>query len=476
MRKQSGKTRNRHGVDEEPEHKRFGERLCCLMKAQNISQKELAREAKISERSLRNYLAGRTYPKQSTLTAIAKAMKLTTLELENPQAFLNVMSSSTVDFQKLTFEQIYDLLMEVDSYLLSLIRSITLKDHDAIKRGYSDILTSELLKKGLTIVGFLNFIHNKDSAARLISTLPSKPSLQIRVGKHFERVDFMREGTVILPIHGAQLLWDCCCTSRSEPNPHCAIHSHTMGNAVNEMFENGLVEIKWNDMRFLWRQSRVLWPPSVDSFFFIESLERAGITTSDVRTVLDIGSGTGFLGIALARLKGDMKKVVLSDWLLTPALFGQLNWQLNAPEGSTTSVISQVTMHAETLPPSEALFDLVVCNPPYLPCLTGFDQTGLESTVFWTDLLEYVIQRGKSLGKRVFVQYSHLARPEAMRAAKAAGLQLKVIHTRKNVPFRVRHALARPKYMESLVRERELRQAVGEGHRYLHDLFTCEVI
>lgn len=457
-------------------HAEFGERLRRIMKIRNVAPKELDSKAKIGEKSRRDYLAGRSYPKPGTLKNIAEALNVTVEQLENSEAFSELMFRLAADFDKLTFDQMRMVLSEADNVLLRLVRSLRLADLDVVKRGYQDLLTGELARKGLDLAGFLNRIHDPKFIGRLLKTLPSEPPLVIAVGENFERVDFVHNGEVVLPMPGAKLLWDCCCRGGGHKSPECRIHADPMGNFVTKLFRNRLVRIQWGEMTFLWRWCPELWPPSVDAFFFMECLEKAGVTNAKAQTVLDVGSGTGFLGIALAKLNPNIKTVVLSDWLLTPALFGQLNWRLNAPQDSAASVTSRVALYTE--PPNTACgrFDLVVCNPPYLPSLPGSEEMGLESTVFGTDLLEHVIQRAKTLGERVFVQYSHLAESEAKRAAGAVGVTLKTIGSKKDVPFRVPHAFNQPKYIESLVRERKLRRSKGRGHLYFHDLRSCEVV
>ena len=444
------------------------------MKIRNVSPLELCDKAGLTDKSLRNYRKGIQYPSLHNLVALAKALSpLTVEQLENPEAFSDLMFQLAVKFDELTFEQVCAVLSEADNYLLKFVRSLSLKDYDVIKRGYADLLTGELERKGLDIAGFLNRIHKAKFIQRMLDTLPTEPPLVIAVESNFERVDFKHKDRVVLPVPDAELLWDCCCPGRGEKSPDCKIHSHPMAGLVSKLFRNGLVQIEWRGLKFLWRWSPVLWPPSVDAFFLMSCLESRGLTKADVSSVLDIGSGTGFLGIALAKLNPAVRTVVLSDWLLTPALFGQLNWRINAPQTNAATVTSRVSMHTD---PPDAPFDLVVCNPPYLPKLAGCEDIGLESTVFGTDLLEHVIQNAKALGKRVLVQYSQIAHDQAKRAANAVGAMLDLVDSKQNVPFRVPHALDHLKYIESLIAERHLKRSKCKGHRYLHELRTYEVI
>jgi transcriptional regulator with XRE-family HTH domain/16S rRNA G966 N2-methylase RsmD len=471
MRNQSGRNRKRCS-----NYSEFAERLRRIIKIRGVSYKSLEVAAQITDRSRRAYMAGRSYPNPGTMARLASALGVTAAQLENPEAFSELMYRLAVAFDELTFEQMFEVLQDLDTELLKWIRSTRLNDQEIITRGYNDLLRGTLTDKGIDLPGFLNRIHDRNFIKRLLNSLPTKPRLEVVVGNNFDRIDFFHDGSLLLPMAEPKLLWDCCCQSGPDPSPSCRIHSHPMGNKVKELFNTGLVEIKWRGMTFLWRQCDVLWPPSVDSFFLMECLQNSGATQAEVQSVLDIGSGTGFLGIALAKLNPNIKRVVLSDWLLTPALFGQLNSRINDLHKRGVAVNSQVAIYTQPSKPNEGPFDLVVCNPPYLPCLAGFEQAGIESTVFGTDLLEHVIQMAKMLGKQVYIQYSHLAHIEAERAARSAGATLKVIGTKPDVPFRVSHAIARPKYIERLVHERKLKRSRKTGHRYFHDLLVCRVV
>jgi len=65
----------------------FGENLSKLMKAQNISGKELARSTGISQSTISKFLSGNQEPRYSQIIQLAKAVHLP------PGAFLSVISS-----------------------------------------------------------------------------------------------------------------------------------------------------------------------------------------------------------------------------------------------------------------------------------------------------------------------------------------------------------------------------------------------
>jgi hypothetical protein len=101
----------------------------------------------------------------------------------------------------------------------------------------------------------------------------------------------------------------------------------------------------------------------------------------------------------------------------------------------------------------------------------------MHALVAGTDLLEYIIARGLTHGRRVFAQFSHLAMPDAASAARSAQVTLAGLTRRSHaIPFRVSDVLENAAYMNSLVRARKLGDSTGLGHRYWHRIRTWEVV
>ena len=245
-------------------------------------------------------------------------------------------------------------------------------------------------------------------------------------------------------------------------------------------FKNGPVEIRWRDVRVRWRNERELWPPSVDSFAFMQDLEGEGVFQSDCRNILDLGSGTGFLGIALAKLNPNVDRLTLADWLLTPALFGAVNWGLNKKGRERVDLSLRIGMFSDWLieEPSASLEDVALCNPPYLPLLPGFEQFGIHTVVAGTDLLSHVIENAASLGRRVYVQFSHLAKKDADETAITNKMTLVALKsTPRMVPFRVRRAWTEmPDYFQALKEMNDgLITKPRARHPYWHLIQTYEV-
>lgn len=315
--------------------------------------------------------------------------------------------------------------------------------------------------EGLGLEEFFERLHDEQYLRLLDRSVP-RPDLVIEVGRgmregRFDTLRFRRDGEVLQELKNRPLLWDCVCGKRSGiPNAACAVHSGRSAIELTRLFSDSLVSIEWRDLKFLWRNGSESWPPSIDSFLFVDTLEKIGWFRQSSSAMLDVGSGTGFLGIVAAKFNPSVQKVVLWDWLLTPILYGQINWWRNRGRRKSVNFHSCLGLYSQYLFPEviEKSFDAVLCNPPYLPIGSRFRKFSLEETTCGTDLLEHVISRQPPLGKQVLIQFSKLAALEAAKAARLEGMKLVPVGTSHQVPFRIPKVFENRAYIASL-RKRE---------------------
>src|SRR5262249_45483232 len=151
-----------------------------------------------------------------------------------------------------------------------------------------------------------------------------------------------------------------------------------------------------------------------DSFLMLEDLEQSGVYRARHHSILDLGCGTGFLGIVIGCRNPNVLRIDFADWLLTPVLYSMVNWEINAKKRAYVRVHSRLGLHSDWNEPNSTkpYYDLVVCNPPYLPILSNFEAMGQHSTVAGVDLLVNVVSHAPALGTRVIVQLSDLSLPE----------------------------------------------------------------
>lgn len=377
----------------------------------------------------------------------------------------------------------YSVLQEisdtVDKELIKTIRALRFISQEEIATSYENQVNGLLLKEHIEAGRLLSSLRNP-SFMRETSQSSIEPSLKILVGDSRSWIRYESSASTI-EIKNPPLLWNCI-DKYPRLNPgdaekreklSCPIHSNPAGSTIESFMRNSLVRIQYRNIGVHWFESPEFWPPAVDSLYMIDVLESEGVFDQPANRVLDLGCGTGFLGIyAGKRIKG-VTHVTFSDWLLTPLLFSAMNWyRNNSPAYIETEFLLGLNtswkFHSKSIP----RFDLVLCNPPYLPLpdINDFRKIGLDSTVAGTELLEHLIKVSTQLGEKVYFVFSDLAQQEAQDAANTAGKRLEPIGKPLPVPFRVVPAFKYPEYIRYLVDKRGLTYSPEQLHPFWHKI------
>lgn len=454
------------------------------------SRERLALKSGLSPRRIQDWLGtpGRRAakngapirPRHWSASCVAEALGVTVDELFGPppsHAGSSARPTSVDDFMVLA-----RIAREVDDELIDITRRLSKSPVRTIRSAYRSVLNDQLARRGFTLDTWIAYLQSFTTHRAIVASLP-RPGLILDVSPDFGCLTFGLPDGRQLRVPEPQLLWDCACQTpdtRQGPD-QCPIHSHELGDSITAAFNTGLVTIQWRDVSILWSNVRDLWPPSIDSFTFLMDLYESGLLKADIQSILDLGSGTGFLGIAVTRHNARVERLTLADWLLTPSLYGAVNWALNSAGREQVALSLRIGMFSDWLveSPTAGIDDVALCNPPYLPLLPGFEEFGVHAVVAGTDLLMHVIENAPSLGRRVFTQFSNLAKKDATDVASRHRVRLKALKPRpRPVPFRVRRAWTEmPEYFDAL---RSLKNGLkvkrSNRHPYWHSLQSFEVV
>ena len=432
----------------------------------NLTQRELADAAGITMRRMIAIESGQTRSHyEGTMKGLATRMNMTLPGIIEKVNELRRDHDALV-VRVARFDTLLSTLTRIDDYIRHLVRSITDEmrktEPEMMRDSYRALLFSQISQRFPDLHDplseFFTFLSKPETLRTLLTSLP-KPDVIADIEDGFKKIEYrINEGSLILK--NPELLWDCNCLSTGGTTSKCRIHGNELGAKVSDCFDEN-VKIVYRGFEFHWRDLDALWPPSIDSFYLINNIiDNTDLLTNPNKTVasiMDIGTGTGFLGIILSNLINSVKKLCLTDWTTTSYLYSSINWFINAEKYERNRDVSfefRVATHSywDYLGTDHAKdrFDLVICNPPYLPIPDRFRELRTEQTTAGTDLLEHVIRRSKDLGKTVIIQFSHLARERAEKAADESGVQLKPIGKPKVVPFRVPAPLKNPDYMNWL--------------------------
>ena len=391
-----------------------------------------------------------------------------------PQRGLSEPSQIPEDFdQTKTPLELLSVSEQVDRSLISVLQA----ERASLQKAevYRDLLYGGLARRDFSVSVFtkcIEKIERKDCLPRVVLDLDA----------NLRRLQILLDDVVVLEIEKPLLLWDCSCLPnelsrvlkrRGHNLSRCTIHSHPGAVELMDLTSREFVELRFQNVSILWRQSMQLWPPSIDSVLTYRNLQMAGVLETGAESILDLGCGTGVLGVSLARNNPSVRRVGFADWLLTPLLCSTLNAKHNLG-----SLQLKWQMHLGMFDdwigaPSAVPYDLLVCTPPYLPQAKGFDSVWAESPVGGTELLNFLLCN--RIAKNTYVTISTLVHDEAKRAAKEHHVSMEAIGNPVAVPFRVPAALRSTTYITSLLDSGRLKFRPKNRYPLWHRIMTFKL-
>ena len=378
-------------------------------------------------------------------------------------------------FNLKTLSIISKITIRIDHRVLSKVRHYKKRDFSPSKLHDYYLTYREKISNryNLRINAILSFINDHEFRPLISGDV----DFELQIEKDLSKITLKNSKNALVTIHNPKLLWECSCKGKVKKRySTCPIHKNFRNGrqAANfsRDFNNGLVRISFDSINTLWMNRKSLWPPSIDSFHLVSDLAEYGICEQQIAKIIDVGSGTGFLGTWLAAQNKNIKEVHFSDWLLLPLLTSYANLQHNQPGCQSKYFLELNTPLISNLDSTEK-YDLLICNPPYLPEL-GFKKIGKETTVAGTQLLKSVIKYGRNISKTVVISFSDVCWPEAEFTAKTEGIDLAKCKIGKphTVPFRVPAAYRQKGYMSTLMKERSLQLRQNDRFRYWHTINT----
>ncbi len=200
-----------------------------------------------------------------------------------------------------------------------------------------------------------------------------------------------------------------------------------------------------------------VWGPNIDTLVFCQTLTKERL--HGVKTALEIGCGSGFIGRFVLEHSAEVAEMHFVD--INP----------HAVQCARDSVVDPRAVYHEGngLEYLEGRrFDLIVCNPPYIPRPHSLADNAYEGV----DLLAYFILHGArhlNPGGRIVVMTSSVAASVVDPLLASSGVPVATL-ARREVPLKVLNVLNNAEWMSWLLASRGVSFERKAGYDHWHTI------
>lgn len=205
-----------------------------------------------------------------------------------------------------------------------------------------------------------------------------------------------------------------------------------------------------------------VWGPSIDTLLFTRAFERIGIPQS--KKVLEVGTGSGFISKYILSKNSDLESMTMIDLNEYASACARQNISDNRASFFTGD--AKEFMEGKN-------YDLIICNPPYVPRPKSIDDNPYEGLV----LLHYLISEAKNNlneGGSLITNFSSLSSDMAYDFCNSAGCNVEIMD-QMEVSLKIGAVLNQPEWKNYLTETGRLRVDNKRGYDYWHTINIVKV-
>jgi len=221
-----------------------------------------------------------------------------------------------------------------------------------------------------------------------------------------------------------------------------------------------IIEYQGVQLRFDEDKYPGVWSPSIDTMLILKALSSAELGTP--KSAIEVGAGSGYIAKYLLAKQPSLEEMTLID--INPN--AELCWKDSITSDNAKFMIGDAKKNMV------GPYDLIVCNPPYIPRPKSIDDNPYEGL----GLAAYLITGANSLlaeDGQLILNLSNLSMPVAGPLIKQNGLDSKKL-AELEVPLKVFNILNNQDWMAYLL-ERGLKKDSHDGYDYWHTIMVHEL-
>ncbi len=233
--------------------------------------------------------------------------------------------------------------------------------------------------------------------------------------------------------------------------------SPTLRDTVYALYSQAIRTTEYNGMSFRFEQRKYpsVWGPSIDTLLFAKNLNK--IDFKNIKSVIEIGTGSGFLSKYILEKNKNVKEVHIVD-------INKEAIQCAKEQITDTRARFYCGNGVDYL--KKKKFDLIICNPPYIPRPRSIDDNPYEGVSLLVDLLRnsntflnpggILMTNISSLGERIINKILDLEK-----------IKIDYLESMK-VPLKVFNVINNKKWVEYLRKKKGFAAPKNAGYEYWH--------
>lgn len=217
--------------------------------------------------------------------------------------------------------------------------------------------------------------------------------------------------------------------------------------------------VEYDGTSVYWDDSHAsVWSPSIDTVLIAKVLHNLLHKNSSIKSAIEIGCGSGFLSKYILENCSQLETITINDINANAIKCAQDNIQDNRAiykQGDGLEELKNKT------------FDLIVCNPPYIPRPDSIENNPYEGI----SLLNYLIHEGKKhLNKNGYLVIGISSLADDLVFSHMPELDF-TIGAQMEVPLKINNILNNPEWLAYL-QKRGLKKNMHDGYEYWHVIKT----